>query len=85
MSGTEDPLNTNAYTYEEKVTIVYRPYDKYTEIGEVIANKFAKYLRQIGAIQGELGYIDELEMLIAEELRRRDDVTKESINKASDT
>jgi hypothetical protein len=70
MNGTGDPLNIDNKPEEEKVEIIYRPYDRYTELAEHIVNQWTKYLKMKGIIKGELGYSDELEMLIAEEMRK---------------
>ena len=76
--GVGDPLNIyplNIYQVthfcgEERVDIVYRPHDRYTEIAEHIVNQWTKYLKMRGILKGELGHSDELEMLIAEEFRK---------------
>lgn len=67
----------------ERVEIVYRPYDAYTEIGEEIVDEFERYLIQEGIIHGLLGSRDELEMIIAENLRRRSNVTEKDIIETS--
>lgn len=71
MSEVTDPLNIGEKLSEDKVEIVYRPYDKYTEIAEFMVVKWTKYLKVRGFLHGGLGYSDELEMIIAEELRKR--------------
>ena len=71
MTGIGDPLNIGEKVKEEKVEIIYRPYDEYTEIGEFIVDKWTKYLKVRGFIKGELGFSDELKMIIAEELRKK--------------
>ena len=67
-----DLLNIGHKLQEEKVEIVYRPYDRYTELAEHIVVKWTRYLKLRGIIKGALGASDELEMIIAEELRIRD-------------
>ena len=81
MTETGDPLNIGVKLFEDEVVIVYRPYDEYTEIGEFIVCQWEKYLHIRGVVKGQLGNSDELVMIIAEELRRRNNViTKESIS-----
>lgn len=67
----------------DRVEIVYRPYDRYTEIAGEIADEFERYLLQRGLINGLLGSRDELEMIIAEKLRRRDNVTEKDNSETS--
>lgn len=82
---TGDPLNIENRLSEDVVEIIYRPYDKYTEIGEVIVAKWTKYLQIRGFIHGCLGFSDELEMIIAEELRRRDNAISKENNSSEET
>ena len=70
--GISDPLNIGNKLQEDKVEIVYRPHDRYAELAEYMVYKWAKYLKIKGLLKGELGNSDELEMIIAEELRIRD-------------
>jgi len=71
-NGTSDPLNIDNKPQEDKVDIIYRPHDRYTEIAEYIVSQWEKYLQIKGVIRGELGYSVELQMIIAEELRIQD-------------
>lgn len=70
--GISDPLNigNELQIEKDKVVIVCRPYDKYAELAEYMVYKWAKYLKIKGLLKGELGASDELEMIIAEELRK---------------
>jgi len=79
MNGISDPLNIYNKLEKDKVIIIYRPYDRYTEIAEYVVSEWTRYLKMKGVIKGELGFSDELEMLIAEEFRKeKNDTTKKS-------
>lgn len=81
IHGISDPLNIGEKLSEEKVEIIYRSYDRYTEIAEYIVSQWTKYLKMRGTLKGELGFSDELQMLIAEEFRKeKNDITKKTSN-----